>query len=185
VSDSEFQLLLAFFRGLGNASRLKIVGVLAQGETSVSDLATLVELKEPTVSHHLAKLSALGLVGKRVEGTTHLYRLETKRLEELSKKIYSRAGMEAIASPVDEDTFARKVLHAFTDEDKLLQIPASRKKRMVVLRWLLEDFEPGRDYPEKEINEKLLAHHWDSATLRREFIMTGLMTRARGVYRRT
>jgi hypothetical protein len=103
----------------------------------------------------------------------------------LSKQVYSSEGMEAISSPVDESTYERKVLQAFTEGKKLLQIPASRKKREVILDWLLQDFEPGRDYPEKEINERLLEHHWDSATLRREFIMNGLMTRERGIYRRT
>ena len=184
MSEPEFQLLLSFFQALGNESRLKIVGVLAQGETSVSDLATLVGLKEPTVSHHLSKLSQVGLVSKRVEGNTRLYRLEGQRLEELSKTVYTTEGMQAISSPVDESTYERKVLQAFTDGPKLLQIPASRKKRRVVLDWLLQDFEPGRDYAENEVNERLLEHHWDSATLRREFIMNELMERERGIYRR-
>jgi DNA-binding transcriptional ArsR family regulator len=182
VSDAEFSVLLSFFKVLGNESRLKIVGVLAQGETSVSDLATLVALKEPTVSHHLAQLSKVGLVSKRVDGNTHLYRLESKRLEELSKKVYSKEGIQAISSPVDESTYERKVLYAFTDGAKLLQIPASRKKRLVILQWLLRDFEPEQRYTEKEVNERLLQHHWDSATLRREFIMNKLMARERGVY---
>ncbi len=181
-SGSEFQLLLSFFKVLGNESRLKIVGVLAQGETSVSDLATLVGLKEPTVSHHLTKLAQVGLVGKRVDGNTHLYSLESQRLEDLSKRIYTAEGIEAIASPVDESTYERKVLQAFTEGPKLLQIPASRKKRRVVLEWLLADFARDREYPEKEVNELLLKHHWDSATLRREFIMNKLMARDHGVY---
>lgn len=182
MTDAEFQDLLTFFKALGNSSRLRIVGVLAQGETSVSDLATLVGLKEPTVSHHLAKLAHVGLVARREEGTTHLYRLETQRLEDLSKRIYSAEGLESIASPVDESTYERKVLHAFTDGAKLLQIPASRKKRRVILEWLLRDFEFGREYPESEVSALLLEHHWDSATLRREFIMNGLMKRDRGIY---
>lgn len=182
MPEAEFQLLLSFFQVLGNESRLKVVGVLAQGETSVSDLATLVDLKEPTVSHHLSKLSEVGLVLKRVDGNTHLYSLQSHRLEELSKKIYSAEGMEAIASPVDASTYERKVLHAFTDGKKLLQIPATRKKRRVVLDWLLQDFEPDRRYTEKEVNERLLRRHWDSATLRREFIMNKMMARERGVY---
>ena len=182
MSEAEFETLLSFFKVLGNESRLKIVGLLAQGETSVSDLATLVGLKEPTVSHHLTKLSQVGLVSMRAEGNTHLYRLESRRLEELSKKVYTADGMRAISSKVDESTYERKVLQAFTEGSKLLQIPASRKKRQVVLRWLLRDFEHGRKYPEKELNEKLLQHHWDSATLRREFVGNKLMARERGVY---
>jgi hypothetical protein len=90
--------------------------------------------------------------------------------------------MQAIASEVDESTYERKVLRAFTDGSKLLQIPASRKKRQVILHWLLRDFEHGRSYPEKEVNELLLEHHWDSATLRRELVASRLMARERGVY---
>lgn len=182
MTDSEFQSLLSFFKALGNESRLRIVGVLAQGETSVSDLATLVELKEPTVSHHLSKLTQVGLVSMRVDGTTHLYRLDNQRLEELSKKIYTSEGMQVISSQINESTYERKVLRAFTDGSKLLQIPASRKKRRVILEWLLRDFEYDRKYPEAEVNELLLQHHWDSATLRREFIMNELMARKSGIY---
>ncbi|MCZ6784644.1 MAG: DUF2087 domain-containing protein [Proteobacteria bacterium] len=50
---------------------------------------------------------------------------------------------------------------------------------------LLRRFEEGRDYPEPELNEILKRHHPDCATLRREFIASKLMTRERGVYRRT
>jgi predicted transcriptional regulator len=182
MTHEEFQTLLTFFKALGNESRLRIVGVLAQGETSVGDIAALVGLKEPTVSHHLAKLAGLGLVAKRADGNTHYYRLEIQQLEALSKQIYTTEGLEAIASPVDESTYERKVLHAFTDGDKLLQIPSTHKKRRVILEWLLQDFEFDRKYPEKEVNEHLLRHHWDSATLRREFIMNGLMERDRGIY---
>jgi hypothetical protein len=148
----------------------------------VSDLATLIGLKEPTVSHHLTKLAQVGLVSKRVDGNTHFYRLESQRLEELAKKVCTTDGMRAIASRVDASTYERKVLQAFTEGAKLLQIPASRKKRLVILHWLLRDFECDRRYPEREVNALLLRHHWDSATLRREFIANGLMAREGGFY---
>jgi len=112
MADPEFQTLLSFFKVLGNESRLRIIGVLAQGETSVSDLATLVGLKEPTVSHHLAKLLQVGLVRRRVDGTTHLYSLDSGRLEELSKRVSTAGGMRALSSDVDESTYERKVLRA-------------------------------------------------------------------------
>ena len=184
MSEDEFQILLSFFKALADKSRLSIVGVLARGETSVSDLATLVGLKEPTVSHHLSKLAQVGLVGKRVEANTHLYRLESQRHEALAKRVYPTEGMRAITSQVDASTYERKVLQAFTEGSKLVQIPASRKKRLVILHWLLRDFEHEREYPEKEVNALLLRHHWDSATLRRELVANQLMARKGGIYRR-
>jgi hypothetical protein len=41
------------------------------------------------------------------------------------------------------------------------------------------------EYPEAELNARIKRHHPDTATLRREMIMHGLMQRANGVYWRT
>ena len=58
---------------------------------------------------------------------------------------------------------------AFTYQgERLKEIPASRKKREVILRWLAERFEVRRRYSEAEVNELLQRYHPDSATLRRE-----------------
>jgi ArsR family transcriptional regulator, arsenate/arsenite/antimonite-responsive transcriptional repressor len=58
------------------------------------------------------------------------------------------------------------------------------KKQQIVLERLVEEFEPDRDYPEREVNQTLFEFHEDVAALRRGFIDRGLMTRERGVYRR-
>src|SRR5271170_8101865 len=59
MSETDLATLLAFFKAMANESRLRIVGLLAERERSVQELAELLELKEPTVSHHLAALTAL------------------------------------------------------------------------------------------------------------------------------
>jgi hypothetical protein len=69
-------------------------------------------------------------------------------------------------------------------EGRLKTIPASRRKRWVVLKWLARQFDEGRDYPEAEVNAALQRRHWDSATLRRELIGHRMMGREAGVYRR-
>ena len=68
--------LLQFFKALAHESRLKLLGLVAQREHSVQELAALVGLKEPTVSHHLAMLKNLGLVSQRQDANTHWYALE-------------------------------------------------------------------------------------------------------------
>ncbi len=75
------------------------------------------------------------------------------------------------------------MLRAFFDGSRLRQIPASRKKRVIVLRRLLERFAPGRSYPESEVNDLLREAHDDVATLRRELVDYGFMVRDRGIYR--
>lgn len=77
-----------------------------------------------------------------------------------------------------------KVLQTFFDGDRLTQIPARHKKRMVILAWLVERFERGRDYTEGEVNAILARHHPDVATLRRELVWNAFMDRERSIYRR-
>jgi len=184
MSDTEIQTLLAFFKALSDASRLKIVGVLADREATVGELAALLELKEPTVSHHLARLKSLGLVAARAEGNARIYRLCPEELERMSKAVLSPASLRAAASQVDEGAWERKVLRSFLDGERLVSIPASRKKRDVILRWLVDKFEPGESLNELAINERIKRHHPDCATLRRELVGAGLMTRERGIYTR-
>ena len=78
------------------------------------------------------------------------------------------------------------MLENFVDANgRLTDIPAQHKKRMVVLRWLVEDFQPGRRYPEPEVNDILGRRHPDLAALRRYLVDEELMQRRRAVYWRT
>ena len=61
MPDPDLSELLSFFKAMANESRLRIVGLLAQRERTVQELSEVLELKEPTVSHHLAVLKDLGL----------------------------------------------------------------------------------------------------------------------------
>ena len=70
-----------------------------------------------------------------------------------------------------------------TTPDGPRSIPAQRKKRIIILRRLLERFAPERDYPEREVNDLLRIAHDDVATLRRELVDYGFLVRDRGIYR--
>jgi hypothetical protein len=67
---------------------------------------------------------------------------------------------------------------------RLTQIPAQLKKRVIVLEKMVQEFEPEREYPEREVNLILLDFHDDVASLRRALIANGLMEREKGIYRR-
>jgi predicted transcriptional regulator len=175
---------LRFFKALADESRLRLVGLLAGGERSVDDLASALGLKAPTVSHHLAKLRQAGLAEMRQVGTTHLYRLDMEAVRRLSRDVLTPERMHSLADDVEGDAWERKVLADFFEGERLKEIPASRKKRLVVLRWLAGRFQPGVRYAEREVNEILRRHHPDTATLRRELIADahGLLQRDHGVY---
>ena len=82
------------------------------------------------------------------------------------------------------DPFREKVLRDFFKHGRLIKIPSQRKKRDVILEKMVQSFEFERDYPEKEVNTIILEFHDDFATLRRELIGLGLMTRENGIYQR-
>ena len=145
-------------------------------------LAELLQLKPPTISHHLAKMKALGLVTMRAEGNTHLYSLRPEGLHALSKDLLTQEKVASLAKDVEGEAWERKVLKDFFEGDRLKEIPASRKKREVILRWLAGRFAPEVRYLEPQVNEIIKRHHPDYATLRREMIGMGLMAREAGVY---
>jgi len=182
MSQPEFDQLLRFFKVLGNESRLKIVGILANREATVGDLADLLDLREPTISHHLAALKELGLVQMQAVGNTHIYSLDEDALIDLRKDLFSRAGMASLVQDVDASSWKQKVLQTFVIDDRLTQIPAQRKKQLVVLQWLARKLEPDVRYTERELNEVIKRYHPDSASLRRSLISWKFMRREGGVY---
>ncbi|MGI9145493.1 MAG: metalloregulator ArsR/SmtB family transcription factor [Chloroflexota bacterium] len=173
---------LRFFKTLADESRLRIVGILAAGERSVDDLAAQLGLRGPTVSHHLARLRELGLVTMRADGNLHVYRLDMDVLQELSRQVFSLDRMASWADDVEAEAWQRKVLRDFFEGERLKEIPASRKKREVVLQWLVTRFTVGRRYREVEVNQLLKRHHPDSATLRREMVGAGMLQREQSIY---
>ena len=130
--------LVAFFKVLSDANRLKIIGLLAQQPYSVEELAALLELKPSTVSHHLSKLSKVGLVSAKAESYYNVYQLDQKALEEKSRSLFSQEKMTASVADVDVDAYDRKVIGDYTRKDGSLKtIPAQRKKLDAVLRYIV------------------------------------------------
>ena len=180
--DHAVETALRVFKALADESRLRIVGILASGERSVDELAAQLNLRAPTVSHHLSRLRELGLVSMRADGTIHLYRLEPDALRALSREVLSVERLASWADDVEAEAWQRKVLRDFFEGARLKEIPASRKKRQVVLEWLAGQFQADVRYPERTVNELLARHHPDTATLRRELVGAGLLQREQSVY---
>ena len=177
----DLQTLLVYLKTLADQTRLRILGLLAAEKRSVEELAALLDLKPSTVSWHLARLKEIGLVEMRAQGNTHIYRMNGKGLGRINKLLAAPERVVMLGD-VEADAWERKVLRDFLEEGRLKDIPVYRKKRQIILRWLATQFEVGRVYPEKEVNEIIQRHHPDSATLRRELIGEKLMAREHGVY---
>jgi DNA-binding MarR family transcriptional regulator len=182
---ADMQTLLRYLKTLADQTRLRLIGLLAAQKRSVEELAALLDLRPSTVSWHLGKLKDLDLVEMRAEGTTHVYRLNGKGLGRINKLLGSPERVALWAEDLEGDAWERKVLGDFLENGHLKEIPAYRKKRQVILRYLAGQFAYDHSYPESEVNEILKRFHPDSATLRRELIGYGLLAREHGVYWRT
>ncbi len=181
MPEADVETLLSFFKAMANESRLRIVGLLAERERSVQELAELLDLKEPTISHHLGVLKGIGLVTARAEGVTHWHALKPDGLTDISRALFVDKAVAAMEAP--KLSWEEKVLANFLQPDgTFLTLPASRRKRWVLLAWLTQQFEEGRRYAEPEVNALIQIRHPDAATLRRELIGYRMMARENNIY---
>jgi len=180
--DSErFEALLGFFKALSDPNRLRIIGLLAQQPLSVEQMAEMLSLRPSTVSHHLAALSRAGLVSARPESYYNVYSFNPEALEKLARQLLARETLTTLAADVDLDAYDRKVIKDFcTPDGRVKAFPAQRKKFEAILRYVLWDFEPGRRYSEKEVNQILSRFNDDTATLRRELVDYRMLQRQGG-----
>ncbi|MBE9214425.1 metalloregulator ArsR/SmtB family transcription factor [Plectonema cf. radiosum LEGE 06105] len=192
MKNDNLQKMLRFFKALADESRLKIIGILAGQECSVEELAVLLELKEPTISHHLTKLKQLELVRMRPEGNTHFYQLDKKVLQTITQEVFKPEKIASFAEDVNLQTWETKVLNTYVEGifqnsvsgQYLKEIPNSSKKRLTILKWVIDKFEMGVKYPEDGVNEILNRYYPDSETLRKELIASRLMREENGMYSR-
>ena len=180
-SEIQFNELLQFFKAMADGNRLKIVGLLSQKPHTVEQLSALLGLGMSTISHHLSNLAKAGLVEARTDGHYYLYSLRHDTLKEMSQRLLKQETLPELAVAVDDQAYDRKVLKTFLDDEgRIIAFPSQLKKYQVLLRYVVKAFEPGKRYPEKQVNEILSRFHEDTADLRRGLVEFKLMDREGG-----
>ena len=76
-------------KALSNETRLMILCMLADGERSVSEMETMLDMRQPTVSQQLARLRADRLVATRRDGKTIYYKLASTNAKVIIDSLYS------------------------------------------------------------------------------------------------
>ncbi|WP_058300419.1 DUF2087 domain-containing protein [Gorillibacterium timonense] len=185
----QLEKLVAFHKALSDPTRIRILRLIADGPLSGQELAGRLGVTPPTITHHMLKLREAGVLFEWREKNTIYFSLNREMLEVKAGgtvSFISPSGAEKEVTELtalNEDKFKESVLKNFFGKDgRLKTIPAQLKKKIVILEWLAEQFEIGKAYPEKEINEFLKRYHEDFATLRRELIMQQFMYREKEVY---
>jgi DNA-binding transcriptional ArsR family regulator len=82
--DSQYvELAVEIFAMLADATRVRIILALREGEMAVGALAEVVGKSPAAVSQHLAKMRLARIVSTRQDGTRVLYRLENEHARQL------------------------------------------------------------------------------------------------------
>lgn len=164
---------------LADVDRRRVLATIELGATNLADVTAAAGLPEHRAAKALGRLVDAGVVVSGADGLA------------VAADAFALAAREALARPADtahddqpDDT--RKVLLAFAPQGRLTTIPTAPAKRLVVLDWLCQRFEPGRRYSERDVTDALDGHAVDAVTLRRFLVDSNLLDRdTTGEYWRT
>lgn len=162
---------------LAEPERLAAFAAVVLGATTVAEVAIATGLPVREAAVAVRRLVDGGLVHASGPGAV----LVPDR-EAFKEAVRQASPKREPDPPLDPDPTRAAVLRAFFRDGRLVQLPAARGKRRVVLEHIAASFEPGVRYPEREVDAVLRAWHPDHATLRRYLVDEELMARQEGRY---
>jgi hypothetical protein len=162
---------------LADGDRRRVFAALVLGASSDAEIRRAAGLDARRAGRALQRLTDAGLVLRAGDGVVYL----------LGEAFAHAARAEAAREPRadehgEEPADVARVLRAFVRDGRLVSIPAVHAKRLVVLDWIAQRFEPGRRYTEQMVNLVLEGVHPDTAALRRYLVDDGFMARRGGEY---
>ena len=164
---------------LADPARRAVFAALVLGADDVPTVATRSGCSQRDTVEALDRLTSAGLVeaidGDRFHLLTGAFELAVRR----------EAPPQPPSDFADETEERRRILDRALDDGRLVALPAKRSRRLVVLDHLVQRFEPGRHYSERQVNAMLAAVDADTATLRRYLVDEGMLDRAGGEYWRS
>ncbi|MER6949354.1 DUF2087 domain-containing protein [Nonomuraea sp. NPDC000554] len=151
----------------------RVLGLLYQDDTLRAFASLVLGVTEGLPPKALDRLATGGLAAQDDDG---VWRATPERFRDL---------LRATADPAPEVSAEERLLRTFLVDGRLQTMPMKRDKRLVVLRYIAQLFEPGVRYAEKDVNVALRAFHDDHAALRRYLIDESLLSREGNVYWRS
>jgi hypothetical protein len=171
--------ILDYFKAMVDVNRLRIAGMLGLTRLTAAQIVDRLNLPLREVVNHLGFLVFLGVV--RQDG--EFYQLDEAAIEALARRALSGARKTIKEEDLPEDEYDRKVIKDFSLPDgSFKSLPMQQKKFGAIIRHVVNVFEPGTQYTEKQVNELLRKYNEDTASLRRGLVDSGLMQRQAGAY---
>ncbi|MEG2082587.1 MAG: metalloregulator ArsR/SmtB family transcription factor [Oscillospiraceae bacterium] len=88
-TDKEISGISAFFKVLGDPTRIRLMCVLEKGELCVCDLAVALDMTKSAISHQLSGLRSAKLVKSRREGKNIYYSVDDDHVREVLTLAYT------------------------------------------------------------------------------------------------
>ncbi|MEJ7582655.1 MAG: DUF2087 domain-containing protein [Acidimicrobiales bacterium] len=161
---------------LAEEHRLAVVAALALGATSVTEVRTATGLDARRARTALDRLERAGLVVRADDDTLVL--LSTA----FGLAARAEVGTGASEEHADQPDDRARILRSFVRAGRLSRLPTTHSKRLVVLDLIVQDFDLGVRYTEKQVNATLVRWHPDTASLRRWLVDVGFLDRKAGWY---
>jgi hypothetical protein len=163
---------------LADDDRRQVFAAIELGAATIDEVIDATRLDASRAGKAAGRLAEAGLVLHH-DGRLHVLGA--------AFQVAARAARQRPPSSEHADlpSEQRKVMDAFVVDGRLVKIPAQQTKRLVVLDWLAQDFEPGKRYSEAMVNLILGKRHADTAALRRYLVDHDFLSREAGEYWRS
>ncbi|MFF5492242.1 DUF2087 domain-containing protein [Streptomyces aquilus] len=178
-------------------NRVRVFAAVALGAGTPEEAARAAGVPKKETALALLKLREQGVVTaadgdgdggeSRLVVAYDLFRTYARTDREEATRAARTPGSGLGSSSGDENT--DQLLRTFVRDGRLVRLPAQWTRKKRVLQHIAEQtFEPGVEYPERTVNEKLRA--WcedgdtDHVTLRRYLVDLQHLRRSEGIYRR-
>ena len=162
-------------RAVVDPLRLAVAGAAVAGPVSIDAVARETGASKKEVARAVGDLRAVGILDE--DGM-----VDRDALRTIGRELPRSPG--ASGEPIDGPWTPEEaqMLGRFFDGDRLVELPQNRTKRRLVLEHITQRFEPGRRYPERDVNFMIQLIYPDYAAIRRYLVDEGFLDRADGAY---
>ena len=173
---------------LADPARLRVYAALvlspAQDGAQPPDLAEVSGVPVRDVVKALGRFEEVRLAARLAPEQGGGWRATPETLR-AATEASSRQREEPLPGANVADPQTAAILRGFFSRGRLTHVPLAHAKRMIVLDYLAQSFDPGVRYPEAEVNEILSKFHDDYAALRRYLVDADFLGRSESYYWRT
>jgi predicted transcriptional regulator len=173
---------IKIMKALSDPSRLMVMNSLMKKSQYVEELSERLGLAPSTISFHLKKLEEADLVAREKDQYYVMFHANHSIFSMTLNELTRFNNIEKFIQDERIEQYREKVVRTFFKKNKLVQIPAQYKKRVIILKEMLKRFQPGKKYSEQAVNDLISQMYNDHCLIRREMIDAGIMKRENNEY---